>query len=61
MKFIEIYEIHKNIMKIFRIWWFMRGFHKNLMKFHKNLMKISWKKWPMEEDFFMTTQNHFFS
>ena len=26
-------------MKLFRIWSFMRGFHKNLMKFHKNLMK----------------------
>jgi len=47
-------------MKLFRIWWFMRAFHKNLMKFHKNFMEKSWKKLSMDEDFFMTTQNHFF-
>jgi len=39
----------------------MRGFHKNLMIFHKNFMRFSWKKWLIDEDFFMTTQNHFFS
>jgi len=24
-------------------------------------MRFSWKKWLIDEDFFMTTQNHFFS